>query len=295
MRYRVLHKTTYRYGASVSISHHEMRLRPRDHRRQKLIDHNVVVEPSPRDLHTRLDYFGNPTLFATVEGAHGMFEVSSEFQIDISPGKHPPAAETPAWEHVRENSRGIQLGAALEAIEFLFDSPLIKTGEAYADYARPSFTKNRPILEAALDLTQRIYEEFTFDPTATDISTPLAQVLKLKRGVCQDFAHLQIACLRSMGLPARYVSGYINTRPPPGQPKLAGCDASHAWVSFYCGGIGWIDIDPTNNQIPSCEHISVAWGRDYSDVSPIRGVTVGGSGHSLKVAVDVEEIAGTDS
>jgi transglutaminase-like putative cysteine protease len=181
----------------------------------------------------------------------------------------------------------LQQGAALEAAEFLFDSPLIKSNDDFADYSRPSFPKGRPILEAVQDLSERIHKDFKFDPSATDVSTPVTQVLKDRRGVCQDFAHLQIACLRSIGLPARYVSGYLNTIPPPGQPKLAGADASHAWVSFYCDAHGWIDIDPTNNQIPNLQHITVGWGRDYSDVSPVRGVVLGSAGHALKVSVDV--------
>jgi transglutaminase-like putative cysteine protease len=287
VRYRVSHITTYDYHASVSLSQHQIRLRPRDYRRQEVTSHNLHIEPPPRDTYEYLDYHRNPTVFATIEGAHSRLAVQSEFEVKVSSSVFPNPSETPAWENVRESSRGVQIGAALEASEFLFDSPLIKAGDAFGDYARPSFPKSRPILEAALDLTRRICEEFAFDPTATDVSTPIARVLKQKRGVCQDFAHLQIACFRSLGLPARYVSGYINTVPPPGQPKLTGADASHAWVSLYCDGVGWIDLDPTNNMTAGREHIVVAWGRDYSDICPIRGVTLGSGGHSLKVAVDV--------
>lgn len=295
MRYVVNHLTTYEYHASVSLSQHLMRLRPRRSPRQNLLRYAVRVEPTPRDLHEYFDYHGNPSHFVTIEGAHSKFVVHSEFEAQVSSPNTPTPSETPAWERVRESSRGPQLGSALEANEFLFDSPLLKSGDAFADYARPSFQKGRPILEAALDLTGRIHDEFTFDPTATDITTPIAQVLNERRGVCQDFAHLQIACFRSLGISARYVSGYINTAPPPGQPKLAGADASHAWVSFYCDGLGWIDLDPTNDVIPNREHITVAWGRDYSDISPIRGVTLGSAGHSLKVAVDVRAAGGPPS
>jgi transglutaminase-like putative cysteine protease len=157
----------------------------------------------------------------------------------------------------------------------------------FNDYARESFPPGRRILDAVLDLTARIHRDFKFDPTATTVATPLALVLEQRRGVCQDFAHLQIACLRSLGLPARYVSGYLETAPPPGQPKLIGADASHAWVSFFCPSLGWIDADPTNNLLPSLQHIILGWGRDYSDVSPIRGVLSGGDDHTFGVAVDV--------
>ncbi len=290
MRYQVTHVTQYDYHASVSISHHQMHLRPRERRRQRLISHEIVVEPAARDTACRLDYHGNPVVFTTIEGAHSRLVIRSRMEVEINPIGHPPPGETPAWEHVREACRGVQVGAALEANEFLFDSPLVRSGDSFADYARPSFPKGRPILEAVLDLTARIHAEFKFDPRATDITTPIAQVLKEKRGVCQDFAHLEIACLRSMGLPARYVSGYINTRPAPGQAKLAGADASHAWLSFYCSGMGWIDVDPTNNLIPATEHITLAWGRDYSDVPPVSGVTLGSGAHALQVAVDVHEI-----
>jgi transglutaminase-like putative cysteine protease len=188
---------------------------------------------------------------------------------------------------VRDFTRGRQIGPTLDASEFLYDSPLIKGDDDFADYARPSFPKNRPILEAVLDLTGRLHKDFKFDPKATTIATPLEEVFKNRRGVCQDFAHLEIACLRSLGLPARYVSGYLETDPPPGKPRLTGADASHAWVSFYCHGIGWLDIDPTNNLIPGTRHITVACGRDYSDVSPVRGVILGTGDHKLKVSVDV--------
>ena len=290
MRFAVSHATSYEYQCGVSLSQHLMRLRPRATPRQNLFKYELQVEPGSKDSFEYLDYHGNPTLFLTVEGPHSRFLTRSQFEIEITPPARIPPSETPAWERVRDQARGMQQGAALAASEFLFDSPLIKSSEAFADYAWPSFTKSRPILEAALELTARIYEEFTFDSTATDVTTPIAKALKEKRGVCQDFAQVQIACFRSIGLPARYISGYINTSPPPGQPKLAGTDASHAWVSMYCPGLGWFDLDPTNNLIPTVEHITVAWGRDYSDISPVRGVTLGSGGHALKVTVDVQPI-----
>jgi len=290
MRYHVRHLTTYDYHASVSLSQHQMRLRPRSKPGQRTENYRVTIEPGARDQHEHVDYHGNPTCFVTIEDGHSRLKVCSEFDVEVTAPVSIAAGETPAWEMVRDNCRGEQIGADLEANEFIFDSPLLKSGDALADYAVPSFVKGRPILEACLDLTGRIHEDFTFDPGATDVSTPLFQVFKQRRGVCQDFAHLEIACLRSLGIPARYVSGYLNTVPPPGKPKLTGSDASHAWVSFYCHGLGWIDLDPTNNLIPNLEHITVAWGRDYSDIVPIRGVTMGGDRHTLKIGVDVTAI-----
>jgi transglutaminase-like putative cysteine protease len=213
--------------------------------------------------------------------------VKSESTVAVTARLLPSPAETLAWETVRQSSRGQQMGHSLEASEFVFDSPLVRTTDDFAAYASPSFPKNRPILEAALDLTQRIYSDFKFDPKATTLATPLEEVFKNRRGVCQDFAQLEIACFRSLGLPARYVSGYLETDPPPGKPRFVGADASHAWISIYCHGLGWIDVDPTNNILPTTRHVAVAYGRDYDDVSPIRGVILGAGEHSLKVAVDV--------
>jgi transglutaminase-like putative cysteine protease len=172
----------------------------------------------------------------------------------------------------------------------VFDSPHVTTGAELADFARPSFAPGRPMLECVTEFTKRIHKEFTFDKAVTTIGTPVLEVLQHKHGVCQDFAHLQIACLRSLGLAARYVSGYLVTQPPPGQPRLVGTDASHAWVSVFFPDYGWIDFDPTNGILPSAEHITLGWARDYSDLSPVRGVVVGGSRHALRVSVDVEPI-----
>jgi transglutaminase-like putative cysteine protease len=180
----------------------------------------------------------------------------------------------------------------LEARQFVYESPHVPITKALADYAAPSFSPGRPWLAAVLDLTARVFSQFQYDPTATTVNTPVAQVLQNRRGVCQDFAHLQIGCLRSLGLPARYVSGYLLTAPPAGQQRLVGADASHAWLSAFCPELGWIDFDPTNNQIPTTKHITLAWGRDYSDVCPIKGVLVGGGQHRMRVAVDVVPVEG---
>src|SRR5262249_10507590 len=197
-------------------------------------------------------------------------------------------------EIVRARCRDDHAGAMLEALEFTYPSPLVPITPEIVDYAALSFTAARPVLEAATHLAGRIHDEFTFDPAATTVTTPLADMFRQRRGVCQDFAHLLIACLRSHSVPARYVSGYLETDPAPGQPKLRGVDASHAWVSAFCPDIGWIDVDPTNNCLPLLRHITIGWGRDYSDVCPIRGVLVGGQNQTVRVGVDVTALGPWD-
>jgi len=290
MFYRVTHTTTYDYTDSISLSYHLLRLAPRHLPHQRCLQHQIQVDPPPAVVERHVDYFGNAVTFLTMEGVHKKLVVQSESHVAKTSAILPVPAETPAWESVRASGSGRQLGPSLEASEFVFDSPLVRTTDDFAAYAAPSFPKSRPLLEAALDLTRRIHADFKFDPKATTLATPLEEVFKNRRGVCQDFAQLQIACFRSLGLPARYVSGYIETDPPPGKPRFAGADASHAWVSFFCHGIGWIDVDPTNNVLPTSRHIAVAYGRDYDDVTPIRGVILGTGEHTLKVAVDVVEI-----
>jgi transglutaminase-like putative cysteine protease len=283
----ITHTTTYDYQSTVNVSHHQLRLTPRRMRRQFRLAHELTIEPHPAVTGAHTDYFGNDVTFITIEGAHRKFQITSRSRVAVAPAFIPDATETPAWESVRSLCRTDRSVSVLEAGEFIFASPLVVPSEVFADYAAPSFAPGRPILDAVVDLLGRIFEDFKFDPTATTVSTPLEQVLAQRRGVCQDFAHLQIACLRSLGMPARYVSGYLETLPPPGQPKLVGADASHAWVSFYCHGLGWIDVDPTNNLLPSMQHITLGWGRDYGDISPVRGVLTGGDKHFLGVSVDV--------
>jgi transglutaminase-like putative cysteine protease len=287
MIYQVTHTTSYDYAEAISLSHHLLRLRPRELPYQNCLAHAIAIEPPPERFHAHTDYYGNRASFVAIEEPHTELIIRSSSKVRRKLIKNPDALETPAWEKIRESSRGIQLGTALEASEYLFNSPLISTADDYADYASPSFPKGRPVLDAVLDLTSRIYEDFKFDAKATTVTTPVNTVMKTRRGVCQDFAHLQIACLRSLGLPARYVSGYIQTLPAPGKEKLVGSDASHAWVSVYCHALGWIDVDPTNNLLVSKEHVTLGWGRDYSDVSPVRGVILGSGHHKVKVAVDV--------
>ncbi|HZV34549.1 MAG TPA: transglutaminase family protein [Verrucomicrobiae bacterium] len=290
MIYELTHKTSYEYVNSVSLSHHLLRLQPRELRSQKCLRHELQISPAAAVRESHLDHFGNCVTFVTVEGSHKHLEITSRSRIEITPGEAPLPETTPAWEKVRDLCVAPKSRDLLEASEFIHPSPHVKLLPEVAEYATPSFAAGRPILEAVLDLTRRIHEDFKFESGATTVRTPLEQVITQRRGVCQDFAHFEIACLRAMGLPARYVSGYLETDPPPGKPRLAGADASHAWISFFCPDAGWIDVDPTNNLLPFTRHISVAWGRDYSDVSPIRGVILGSGEHSLKVGVDVVHV-----
>ncbi|MDZ4290209.1 MAG: transglutaminase family protein [Prosthecobacter sp.] len=288
MRYKIIHRTTYTYESPVTVCHHLARLEPRTLPFQECPWHELTVRPEPVQRAERTDYFGNTSVYFEIQGAHQKLEVIARSLVQMKPAKTLDPFQTPPWETIRAAARADQFSPATLAGELAFSSSLIPVGAIFADYARPSFPAQRPILEAVCDLTRRIHTDFTFDPKATDVTTPVERVLFQRRGVCQDFAQVMIACLRSVGLPARYVSGYLETAPPPGQERLVGADASHAWVSVYCGdAIGWMDADPTNNLLPSCRHITVAWGRDFSDVSPLRGVTLGAGEQKLQVAVDV--------
>jgi transglutaminase-like putative cysteine protease len=224
----------------------------------------------------------------TIETRHSRLIIEAECEVELSP--RPEPGEGQPWEAVRD--RLDQAAAeALEAHEYLFDSTLVPTSAELAAYAEPSFAPGRPIVAALVDLNRRIHRDFTFDPQATTLTTPIREVLANRRGVCQDFAHLMIGCLRSIGLAARYVSGYLRTNPPPGRPRLVGADASHAWLAAWTGG-EWLDLDPTNACLPSLDHITLAWGRDYDDVAPVRGIIDGGGAHTLTVAVDVLPLEG---
>lgn len=289
------HITTYAYESDVTVAHHLLRLTPCRLPRQLCLQHALEMTPAPMAMSRHTGYFGNDVTFVTLEGAHRQWRVTARSRLAVGPAFIPDPAETPTWESVRSLCRTDRSRLALEASEFAFASPLVPIDEEFAEYAQPAFTAGRPVLEAVLDLTGRIHNDFSFDPTATTLATPVTEVLKQRRGVCQDFAHLQIACLRSMGLPARYVSGYLETLPPAGQVRLTGADASHAWLAFFCPGIGWIDVDPTNNLLPSMQHLILGWGRDYGDISPIRGVLVGGGEHVLDVGVDVLALGPVDT
>ena len=288
VQYEVVHTTEYDYSESVAVSHHMARLSPRILPNQQLLEYHLQIEPTPAVMTTHTDYFGNAATFFAMQGAHNRLTVRSRSRVALQPASVPSPSDTPPWEAVADRT-----ALPLDALEFLFDSASIPANADLAAYARAAFPAGRPLLEAVLELTGRIYEDFTFDPEATTVATPLAEVFSSRRGVCQDFARLEIACLRSLGLPARYVSGYLETLPPPDGTRLVGADASHAWTAFYCPGAGWIHVDPTNNMLPSLRHVTVGWGRDYHDVSPIHGVILGGGRHTLRVNVDVIRLAET--
>lgn len=290
MLYSISHRTTYEYQTAVSYSHHIAHLRPRETVRQQVLDFAYEIHPQPTAIVPRIDYFGNPATFLAFESPHRELVVTSRCRIRVGPPTSPTPEETPRWEAVRDACASPVLTADSEMGEFLFDSPHITRRADFAAYARVSFKPGRHFLEALLDFNTRIFRDFTFDPRATTVATPLEEVFQKRRGVCQDFAHFGVACLRSIGLPARYVSGYLETVPPPGKPRLVGADVSHAWISAWCSGFGWIDIDPTNDLLCRDRHMTLAWGRDFSDVSPLRGVVVGGGGHSLRVAIDVAPV-----
>ncbi|RYD22511.1 MAG: transglutaminase family protein [Verrucomicrobiaceae bacterium] len=288
MKYRLTHRTKYTYEGAVTVSHHLARLAPRSLPGQRCPWHELEIHPTPVVRGVHMDPYGNTNSYFEIEGKHEALEVISRSLVEVFATAHPDPATTPPWESVRDACQLEKLTPGSEAGAFRFGSPMVPLGKEYGDYAAAEFTPGRPVLEAVVALTTRIFKDFKFDSRATDVSTPVSEVMKKRAGVCQDFAHLMLACLRSIGVPARYVSGYLETRPPPGKPKLTGADASHAWVSVFCGEeAGWIDTDPTNNVLPRERHITVAWGRDFSDVSPLRGVTLGAGGQRLAVAVDV--------
>ena len=286
VNYEVVHTTEYDYSESVAVSHHLARLSPRVLPYQQRLDHDLQIEPAPAVMTTHTDYFGNAVTYFAMQGAHKRLTVRARSRVTLLTTSPPVPSDTPPWEAVADRT-----ALPLEAMEFVFDPALIPPSSELAAYARAAFQPGRPLLDAVLELTRRIHEEFTFDREATTVATPLADVFASRRGVCQDFARLEIACLRSLGLPARYVSGYLETVPAPGRPRRFGSDASHAWLAVYCPEAGWIHVDPTNNMVPSDTHVTVAWGRDYTDVSPIHGVILGGGNHTLRVNVDVLRLA----
>jgi transglutaminase-like putative cysteine protease len=287
VNYRIVHRTSYAYGNSILEGTHLLRLQPRDTLSQKCLSFSLNVLPESTPSFAFTDYYGNQCNHLIIDQSHQKFIATSESRVSVSMPFWPEPEETPAWETVKFQMATDRGNQALEAMEFIYDSPLIEINKEVLLFAQDSFTPGRPILAAGKDLTERIFHEFIFDPVATDVATPVGNVLGRKRGVCQDFAQLAIACFRSIGLPARYISGYLETQPPLGAPKLVGADASHAWMAFYCPGIGWIELDPTNGCIPTLHHIRIGWGRDYSDIAPIVGMIQGTGSHTLDVSVDV--------
>lgn len=290
MRYLVRHKTSYSYSTLVSLSHNHVHLVPRNTERQTCIVSRQQITPTPHVTRSWTDYFGNTAGFFAIEHPHQELIVQSESTVEVLPQSWPEPEQTPAWETVRDMLRVPMDNDSLEASLFRHESPFIAMIPVLREYAKESFYAGRPLLAAALELTKRIFEEFSYDPTATVVTTPLPEVWRLRRGVCQDFAHLEIACLRALGLAAHYQSGYLLTEPPPGKEKMVGADASHAWLGIWSPGSGWIGLDPTNGCLADVRHITAAWGRDFGDVSPIKGVVLGGGFPSLNVSVDVKVI-----
>ncbi len=289
MTYRIVHKTTYKYKSSVSVGSHALYLTPRSLPHHRCTWHEVKIKPEPPTRTQRVDYFGNHINFFTIQEPHDELQIEARSEVTVDDDRKWPE-RSPAWEDVAKSLRTDFSPSGLDAYQFVFESPRIRPHADLAEYARKSFTSGRPLAEALLGLTKQIFTDFKFDSKATNVRTPTEEVFRKRRGVCQDFAHLQIACLRSLNLPALYVSGYLRTYPPPGRPRLIGADASHAWVSVYCPTAGWLDVDPTNNLVPSQSHVTLARGRDYGDVSPVRGVILGGRDHTLKAGVDMEPI-----
>ncbi len=292
MIYRVSHLTEYLYGDTVSSSHHQVHLLPRESAHQEIRWEELSVDPMPTRRQDRIDYFGNRSTHLEIQEPHRRLAVLSRSEIEVTTVQPPRPEGSPPWEIVRDQIRQGRAAHQIEIYEFAFPSPYVLLSQGIADFANHSFTPGRPIVDAAIDLMHRIHADFVYDSTATNVSTPVDEVLAHRRGVCQDFAHLALSCLRVMGLSGRYVSGYLVTA-IPGQPRMVGADASHAWIQVYCSGVGWIDLDPTNDVVPSDKHITVAYGRDFGDVTPLRGVILGGGHHDLRVVVDVAPLPTT--
>ena len=287
MIFEVSHRTHYRYSTPVAQSQHLVHMTPRAVERQTTLRHNLIVEPAPAMRYDGLDGFGNPFVILDVEVPHKELVLHARSSIETHA---PPAANfaaTTSWDRLDEKMTKPDGSFDLDVIQYRCTTRFTGASMAIADYTRGSFPQGRPVLDGVMDMTRRIFADFRFDPGATDISTPVEKVFEQRRGVCQDFAHLMLAGLRALRVPSRYVSGYILTRPPPGQVKLAGADASHAWISVWSPETGWRDFDPTNGIAVSEEHITIAYGRDYNDVSPISGVLLGGGAHAVSVGVDV--------
>ena len=294
MLLHVRHETRYHYTPAVENAQHAVHLRPHHGNSQSVLQHALHISPQPVQQREGLDVYGNSKLFFSLQTSHDELAVIADSVVQTY--ARPEHATGLAWERVRE-AFCYRAGAAFNnAWEFAFASPYVPRHEAFIDFAKPSFTPGRPLLDAAHDLMSRIHSAMTYDGDSTDVDTPALVALQQGKGVCQDFAHIMVACCRAMGLPARYVSGYMLTQPPPGQPRLIGCDASHAWASVYCPDSNnetagqWFDFDPTNNRTPGVDYVTLATGRDFLDVSPLRGVIRGGAQHTLAVAVTVTPI-----
>jgi transglutaminase-like putative cysteine protease len=294
VRYLVKHITHYKYAARVTRCYNLANIIPRDTTRQRCLSNRITLTPLPATTHKRTDYFGNKTFHFEIQKPHTELIITAESEVQINVANHALNLDLGvSYQEALDYLRTANKQDTLEAREFLLNSPMIECSEALADYARPSFAPNRSLKACVSELTSRIFKEFAYDPQFSTIATPLSEVLQHKKGVCQDFAHLQVGCLRSMGIPAKYVSGYIETLPKPGEKKLVGADATHAWIAYFCPREGWIEFDPTNDVLADSDgqHIVTALGRDYYDVTPVKGVIFGG-GESpvLSVSVDVSRV-----
>ena len=287
MIYEVSHRTSYRYESTVTQSQHLIHLAPRASARQIVQRHMLLIEPTPTWRDDFTDYFGNPTSVLGIDNEHRELILHARSTIEVISRDHVDVEQGVGWDEARRWITASNHEIDLDVAQYALPSPATPTSEAVMAYAKPSFVPRRPVLAVAWELTNRIFDDFTFDSQATDVTTPVVEVLNKRRGVCQDFAHVALACFRAYRVPARYVSGYILTKPPPGMPRLQGADASHAWVSVWAPETGWVDFDPTNRLIPSDEHITYAYGREYADISPISGVLLGGGQHYVEVGVDV--------
>jgi transglutaminase-like putative cysteine protease len=287
MIYSVRHRTTYRYDHPVTLSTHRLRLAPRDTPTQRLRRFALDAAPEGALLAAEKDGYGNTAHFLEIREPHEELVIEARSEVSVS--EAPPPLDATPWEQVAAAAARPRGSEAAEAAAFAFPSRYTEADDALEDWAREAFAPGRPVLDAAQALMERIHAEFTYDGAATDAGTTAIEAFALKRGVCQDFAHVFLAACRALGLPARYVSGYLLTRPPEGRPRLVGADASHAWIAIWRPFGGWRDYDPTNDVCPGLEHVTCAWGRDYGDVGPVSGVVLGAGGHSLSVAVDVTE------
>ena len=289
-RYQIFHDTCYHYDSPVSLAQQLAHLWPRKCEWQRCTDQQLLISPDPTARRDELDVFGNPLTRLAFERPHDELQVNAQLTVEVLARPALDFKQSPAWELTRDalsySSQPLS-AELLEACRYRFQSPYVHLKRSFVEFSQSCFPPGRPLLLGVQDLMQKIFSEFTFDAEATQVATPLVEVLERRRGVCQDFAHLMLACVRSRGLAARYISGYLLTQPPPGQPRLIGADASHAWVSVCCPVLGWVDFDPTNNVQPALEHITLAWGRDFSDVSPLRGVILGGGNHDPEVRVTV--------
>lgn len=312
MDYTVTHTTRYAYSSSVSVCQNIVTLTPRDDGRVHCWVHRLRIRPNPTNTHRRTDYFGNIHTIFSIDENHEELTISAISRVTVHPQQYLQSRQhnhlqgqgdgkltasmqnfdgcvaDVQWTEIRRQLLHQSVPDWQQTVGFLFDSPRIQRSRNYARYAAQSFAEDADVLVAARDLAARIHRDFTYDSEATETHTPTEHAFAIRKGVCQDFAHIMIACLRSLGIPARYVSGYLRTSPPAGKPRLVGADQSHAWVSVYCGpAVGWVELDPTNNCLCELDHIPIAWGRDYTDVVPVRGAYLGGGESTIGVSVDV--------